>query len=113
MDPFAVARDEHGDPVVDESLAVVTTEEFTMLQQILDSRTSPQARKRRDRESTSPFLSRVARCDDCDVYMCRGTNQKRPVIYCPTCRQTLCRITLDPYLVTASWTSADSSRSPE
>jgi site-specific DNA recombinase len=99
VDPFAVVRDEHGAPVVDESLAVVTTDEFTMLQQILDSRTSPQARKRRDRESTSPFLSRVARCDDCDVYMCRGTNQKRPVIYCPTCRQTLSRTTLDPYLV--------------
>jgi site-specific DNA recombinase len=99
VDPFAVIRDEHGVPVVNESLAVITTDEFTMLQQILDSRTSPQARKRRDRESTSPFLSRVARCDDCDVYMCRGTNQKRPVIYCPTCRQTLGRTALDPYLM--------------
>ncbi len=99
VDPFAVVRNEHGDPVVNDSLAVITVSEFTALQHLLDSRTTPQARKRCDRERTSPFLSRVARCDDCDVYMCRGTNQKRPVIYCPACRQTLSRTTLDPYLV--------------
>jgi DNA invertase Pin-like site-specific DNA recombinase len=99
VDPFAVVRDKNGIPVVDESLAVITTDEFTRLLNVLDSRDSPQARKRCDRETTSPFLSRVARCDACEVYMCRGTNQKRPVIYCPTCRQTLSRTTLDPYLV--------------
>jgi site-specific DNA recombinase len=99
VDPFAVVRDENGIPVVNESLAVITTNEFMALQRILSSRVSPQVRKRRDRETTSPFLSRVARCDACDVYMCRGTNQKRPVIYCPRCKQTLSRTTLDPYLV--------------
>lgn len=99
VDPFAVVRDEHGDPVVHESLAVITTDEFEALQNILNSRASPQARKRRDRETTSPFLSRVAHCDDCNVYMSRGTNQKRPVIYCPKCKQMLSRTTLDPYLV--------------
>jgi site-specific DNA recombinase len=99
VDPFAVVRDKSGIPVVDESLAVITTDEFTRLLQILDSRDTPQARKRCDRETTSPFLSRVARCDACEVYMCRGTNQKRPVLYCPKCRQTLSRTTLDPYLV--------------
>jgi hypothetical protein len=31
--------------------------------------------------------------------MSRGTNQKRPVVYCPKCKQTLSRTTLDPYLV--------------
>lgn len=99
VDPFAVVRDAHGLPVVDESLAVITVEEFAALQGILDSRTSPQARKRSQRQATSPFLSRVARCDDCDVYLCRGTNQKRPVLYCPSCRQTIGRTALDPYLV--------------
>ncbi|HXC77830.1 MAG TPA: recombinase family protein, partial [Candidatus Acidoferrum sp.] len=99
VDPFAVVRDETGIPVVNESLAVITTDEFAQLQRILDSRDSPQARKRCDRERTSPFLSRVAHCDDCDVYMSRGTNQKRPIIYCPKCKQTLSRRTLDPYLV--------------
>lgn len=98
-DPFAVVRNEHGAAVINESLGVITVGEFTVLQQILGSRTTPQACKRRDRQSTSPFLSRVALCDDCDVYMCRGTNQKRPVIYCPTCRQTLSRTKFDPYLV--------------
>ncbi len=98
VDPFAVVRDEDGNPVTHESLAVISTEDFAGLLHILDSRTSPQARKRRDREATSPFLSRVARCADCDVCMYRGTNQKRPVIYCPRCKQTVSRLTLDPYL---------------
>jgi DNA invertase Pin-like site-specific DNA recombinase len=99
VDPFAVVRDGNDFPVVNESLAVITFDQFTTMQHMLDSRNSPQARKRSEREATSPFLSRAARCDDCDVYMCRGTNQKRPVLYCPTCRQTLSRRTLDPYLV--------------
>ncbi len=98
-DPFAVFHDEDGIPVVNGSLAVITTEEFRRLQQILDSRSTPQARKRSEREPTSPFLSRVVRCDDCDVFMCRGTNQKRPVLYCPACRQTMSRSAFDPYLI--------------
>lgn len=98
VDPFAVVRDEVGQPVVDESLAVISVDEFATLQQLLAERTSQQARKLSEREPTSPFLSRVARCDDCDVFMCRGTNQKRAVIYCPRCRQTISRISLDPYL---------------
>lgn len=99
VDPFAVFRDESGAPVVKESLAIISTEEFAALQHILDSRSTPQARKRSEREETSPFLSRVVRCDDCAVYLCRGTNQKRPVLYCPACRQTMSRTALDPYLV--------------
>ena len=67
--------------------------------EMLDARTSPQALKRSERQATSPFLSRVARCDDCDAFMCRGTNQKRPVLYCPSCRQTIGRTALDAYLV--------------
>ena len=99
VNPFAVVRDENGDPIVNESLAIISAEEFAALQHMLDSRTSPQARKRSERQSTSPFLSRVARCDECDVYMCRGTNQGRPVLYCPRCRQTMSRGALDPYLI--------------
>jgi DNA invertase Pin-like site-specific DNA recombinase len=99
VDPFAVVRDEDGVPLVNESLAVITVDQFTSMQHMLGSRNSPQARKRSEREVTSPFLSRVARCDDCEVYLCRGTNQKRPVLYCPACRQTLSRTAFDPYLV--------------
>lgn len=98
-DPFAVFRDEAGAPVINDALAVITTEEFTTLQSILDSRTTPQARKRSERVPTSPFLSRVVRCDDCDVFLCRGTNQQRPVLYCPSCRQTMSRSAFDPYLI--------------
>jgi len=97
--PFAVLRDADGAPVVHESLAVISTEEFAALQHVLDSRATPQARKRSEREMTSPFLSRVARCADCSVYLCRGTNQRRPVLYCPACRQTMSRSVFDPYLV--------------
>lgn len=98
-DPFAVVRDDTGAPVVNESLAVISMEEFALLRRMLDSRSSPQSAKRSERQPTSPFLSRVVRCDDCDVYLCRGTNQKRPVLYCPACRQTIGRSALDPYVV--------------
>jgi len=97
-DPFAVVRDAAGDPVVDKSLALITVAEFAKLQELLASRDSPQARKAGERQATSPFLSKVARCDECDVWMCRGTNQKKPVLYCPRCRQTQGREALDPYL---------------
>lgn len=99
VDPFAVFRDENGTPVVNEALALISTEEFAALQHTLESRATPQARKRSEREQTSALLSRVVRCDDCSVYLCRGTNQRRPVLYCPGCRQTMSRTALDPYLV--------------
>ena len=98
-DPFAVFRDENGAPVVSEALAVITTDDFASLQNLLCARSTPQARKRSEREATSPFLSRVVRCDDCDVFMCRGTNQKRPVLYCPVCRQTMSRSAFEPHLI--------------
>jgi len=99
VDPFAVLRDERGRPVISPALAIISTEEFATLQRLLDARTVPQARKRAERQSTSAFLSRVARCDECAVYLCRGTNQKRPVLYCPKCRQTIGRTALDAYLI--------------
>lgn len=99
VDPFAVLRDEHGEPLINESLAVISREEFETLQLLLNARTVPQARKKSERQATSPFLSRVARCDDCGVFLCRGTNQKRPVLYCPRCRQTIGRTALDAYLI--------------
>lgn len=99
VDPFSVVRDTDGNPVVDGTLAVITVEEFTDLQRALDARPSSQVRRRCEREPTSPFLARVARCDACEIWMYRGTNQQRPVLYCPRCRQTLSRASLDPYLV--------------
>ncbi len=98
-DPFAVVRDETGQPVINEALAIITVDEFATLQQLLDTRKVPQARKRSERQATSPFLSRVARCDECGCFLCRGTNQKRPTLYCPKCRQTIGRTALDAYLI--------------
>ncbi len=98
VDPFAVALEPNGLPLINPHLAVVTLDQFASLQSILESRDSPQTRKRPDRQTTSPFLSRVAVCDECDVYLCRGTNQGKPVLCCPVCRQTLGRSRLDPYL---------------
>lgn len=99
VDPLSVLRDEHGDPVIRAGLAVISAEEFTRLQDLLDTRSVPQARKGPERQTTSPFLSRVARCDECAVFLCRGTNQKRPVLCCPRCRQTIGRTALDAYLI--------------
>lgn len=97
--PFGVLRDENDDPVVAERLAVITVEQFRELQHLLDSRDAPQARPRAERQATSPFLSKVARCDDCDVYLCRGTNQGKATLYCPVCRQTISREHLDAWLI--------------
>jgi len=98
VDPFSVVRDGCGDPVVDESLAIITMDEFIRLQRMLDSRDAPQARKKADRLATSPFLSRVVVCDDCNIYLCRGSNDGKPVLSCPRCRQTISRTRFDPYL---------------
>ena len=98
-DPASVVCGADGEPVIDKSLALMTAAEFTELQELLAVRDVPQARKKGERQATSPFLSKVARCDDCGVYMCRGTNQKKPVLYCPRCRQTQGREALDPYLI--------------
>lgn len=98
VNPFAVVRDENDEPVIDESLAILTVEEFTELVQSLEARSASQARKQEHRQHTSPLLSRVAFCDDCDRYMVRGTNQKKATLYCPQCRQTISRAGLDVYL---------------
>lgn len=98
VDPMAVLRDEGGEPVVNSVLAVITVDEFTGLLDAMDSRGTPQARKFTERRRTSPLLSKVAVCDDCDRFMCRGTNQGKPTLYCPVCRQTLSRSAFDPYL---------------
>lgn len=97
-DPFAVLRDEVGEPVVDESLAIITIDEFRALISTLDARSTPQARSFAERRRTCPLLSKVAHCDDCDRYMCRGTNQGKATLYCPQCRQTIGREGLDPFL---------------
>jgi site-specific DNA recombinase len=96
-DPTRVLRDETGLPVIDESVAVLTTSEHRQLLARLDARDSPQARPRASKESTSPLLSRLVDCGDCRQLMHRGTTQGRPSLSCPRCHQTISR--LEEYVV--------------
>jgi DNA invertase Pin-like site-specific DNA recombinase len=98
-DSFAVRRHPDGEPMIVPELAILTYEEFEQLQRTLDARDTPQSRKGTERQLTSVLLSKVAICDDCDVHLYRGTNQKQPVLYCPKCRQTISRTHLDAYLI--------------
>ena len=99
LDHSEVWKTPDGEPVVYGELAIITVGEWESLQTLLDQRTSPQCRKKGERVSTSPFLSKVVTCDCCGVYLCRGTNQGRPILSCPQCRQTISRSNLDPYLI--------------
>lgn len=94
-----VLCDEAGNPIIREDLAIISVEQHHRLVATLDNRAAPQAAKLADRQHTNIFLSRLARCADCGVYLYRGTNQKRPVLYCPKCRQTIGRTALDAYLI--------------
>lgn len=93
-----VLRDGDGAPVIFEHLAIITVAEFEAAVAALDARTSPQARPMAERQRTCPLMARVVICDDCDVYLCRGTNQKKAVLYCPECRQTMSREHFDAYI---------------
>jgi site-specific DNA recombinase len=53
-DPFAVVSDASGEPVTDESLALITAAEFRQLQELLASRDSPQSVKAGQRAVTDP-----------------------------------------------------------
>lgn len=96
--PLSVVRDNDGKPRIDADIAIVTFEEFEALLKQLNERSSPQARPFSERKRTSPLLSRIATCDECDVFMMRGTNQQKAVLYCRICRQTISRSWLDPYI---------------
>ena len=93
-----VLRDDDGTPVAFEHLAIITIAEHEQVIATLDARTVPQSKPFRERRRTDPLMSKVALCDDCEMYLCRGTNQGKPVLYCPSCRQTISRGTLDPYI---------------
>ena len=99
LDHSEVWKTPDGEPVVYDELAIITVDEWESLQTLLDQRTSPQCRKKGERVSTSPFLSKAVICNACGVYLCRGTNQGKAVLCCPQCRQIISRSNLDPYLI--------------
>lgn len=98
--PVKVLVDDTGEPVVDPSLAIVTVAQWEQLQEILDTAYARYVGSHSPppRMTTTPYLSRVALCAHCEVTMMRGTNQRKPVLCCRHCRQTISRTYLDPYL---------------
>ncbi|GAB2469343.1 recombinase family protein [Jatrophihabitans fulvus] len=85
-----VLRDEQGLPVVYKDLAVITTDERRRLLALLDDEGDrPQRRPRAGRGTTSPLLSRLVSCGECDRTMHRGTSAGRPAVMCPECYQTI------------------------
>lgn len=97
-DPTALLRDEHGMPVVNDSIAIISPEERGALLSALDGRSSPQSRSRASQGVTTPLLSGLVSCFHCERVMHRGTTQGRPSLSCPECHQTISRPQLDDYL---------------
>lgn len=94
--PAAVLRDERGLPVVNESVAVVTTDEWRAIVEGLDRADSPQRAPRASRNATSPLLSRLVTCGECgDRTMARGVHSGRPVLTCKACFQIVARPQLE------------------
>lgn len=90
-----VLRDDNGLPVVDESVAIMTPEEWRVLLSTLDNRQTPQRKPRVMKSRTSALLSGMVRCADCTdddgeaQRMWRGTVNGREGYYCPQCRQSI------------------------
>lgn len=99
-DPTAVVRHEDGLPVIDESLAILSVAEHRRLLAILDSRDSAQARPRASKNATSPLLSRLVTCAQCERTMHRGAAASgRETLKCPGCKQTLSTSQFKDYLI--------------
>lgn len=96
--PWAVLRESDGKPVVDQRTAVISLEKRQLLLQKLDGRQSPQARPRTSKRATSPLLAGAVMCGHCERTMTRKTLDKRPALHCPSCKQSISRNQLDPYL---------------
>lgn len=87
-----VLRNEHGLPVVDESLAVMGVSEWRAMIERLENNDSPRAKPRALRSKTSALLSGLVWCGECDRRMHRGTTAGRESYSCPECHQTISRI---------------------
>ncbi|MCW2767972.1 MAG: invertase Pin-like site-specific recombinase [Nocardioides sp.] len=87
-----VLRNSDGLPVVDESVAIMSTKDWRVMVASLDERQSPQSKPRALRSKTSALLSGLLVCGqhaDTQTRMHRGTTQGRAGYYCPTCHQTI------------------------
>lgn len=99
-----VLRGDDGLPVIDESLAIVTTEEHRLLVAALDNKEARASMPRASRRVTSEFLSRVVWCGECgDRYLNRGVMKRSngkvsEVLKCKVCHQTVTRAQLEAEL---------------
>lgn len=72
-DPTAVLRDASGLPIVDESVAILTTEEWRQLQAVLDSLKRPGSRPRS--AQTPALLASMLSCGTCGSWLHRQTSK--------------------------------------
>lgn len=99
-----VLRGEDGMPVIDESLAILSTDEHRRLVAALDNKTARASMPRASRMVTSELLSRAVWCGECgDRYMSRGTTKRSngavaEVLKCKACHQTVSRPQLEAEL---------------
>ncbi len=93
-----VLRGSDGLPIVNESLALISPAQRRELLVILDDDDKPQRKPRASQRRTSPFLSRLAVCDACDLTMLRGTRAGRAVLYCKGCHQSIAAEHVAEYL---------------
>lgn len=90
-----VLRDDNGLPVVDESVAILSVQDWRSLTRGLDERASAQSLPWAQRSRTSALLSGLVSCGHCcdddgkPVRMHRGTTQGRPGYSCRSCYQTI------------------------
>lgn len=98
-DPTAVLRDEDGMPIVDESVAILTTAERRKLLEILDAAKRPGTRA----YAGSGLLSRAVRCANCDRFLHRALAGGTPAYRCQdkvcASRPTINRANLETYVV--------------
>lgn len=82
-------RDGDGLPVVDESVAILSVAEWRALVQKLDDRDSGHTMRRDERAKTSPLLSGLVWCAQCEVRMHRAATESRQGYSCPKCHMLI------------------------
>jgi hypothetical protein len=86
-----------GLPRVDESLAIMSVDEWRAMLAKLDEPNDGRSTPRAMRRKTSGLLSGLLWCQVCEVRMWPGTTAGRPSYKCPSCYQTISNV--DPIVV--------------
>lgn len=81
-----------GLPLVDESVAILSVDEWRAMLAKMDTPSDGRSMPRAMRRKTSGLLSGLVWCRDCDARMWRGTTAGNPSYSCPSCHQTLSKV---------------------